>query len=55
MPPTIGLAISADKSLAGPLSRDLSLEDLHDVLEVIAVDAHNRMIAEEEDADGQRR
>lgn len=46
MPPTIGLALSHDKSLAGPLSTVLGLEDLHDIIEVIMVDAHNRRILE---------
>ncbi len=46
------MAMSADKSLIGPLSSTLGLEDLHDVLEVLRVDAHNREVlrkaAEEE-------
>ena len=42
VPPTIGAALSADKSLLGPLSTVLGLEDLHDLLEVIAVDAFNQ-------------
>jgi hypothetical protein len=40
------MALSHDKSLAGPLSTVLGLEDLHDILEVILVDAHNRRIIE---------
>lgn len=47
MPPTIAMALSADLSLAGPLSTVLSLEDLHDILEVIAVGAHNRAASAE--------
>lgn len=44
VPATIGMAVSADKSLLEPLSTTLGLEDLHDILEVIAVDAHNRRV-----------
>lgn len=42
VPPTIGAAISADKSLIGPLSSTLGLEDLYDLLEVMEVDAENQ-------------
>ncbi len=44
VPPTIGMAISNDKALLGPLSTVLGLEALHDILEVIAIDAHNRRV-----------
>lgn len=44
VPPTIGMALSSDKSLLGPLSSTLGLEDLHDILEVISVDAHNQRV-----------
>jgi hypothetical protein len=40
------MALSHDKALAGPLSTALGLEDLHDILEVIMIDAHNRRIIE---------
>lgn len=40
------MAISGDYALLGPLSTTLSVEDLHDILEVKRVDAHNdRVIA----------
>ncbi len=42
VPPSIGAAISVDKSLAAPLSSTLSLEDLYDILEVIEVDDENQ-------------
>ena len=44
VPPTIGMAISLDKSLVEPLNSTLGLEDLHDILEVARVDAHNRRL-----------
>jgi hypothetical protein len=44
VPPSVGAAISADKSLALPLSQAMGLEDLYDVLEVLQVDAHNRRV-----------
>lgn len=46
VPPTIGMVISHDKALAAPLSTVLGLEDLHDIIEVILVDAHNRRLIE---------
>lgn len=42
VPPTVAAAISWEPSLAVPLSSTLGLEDLHDLLEVMRVDAHNR-------------
>lgn len=42
--PLIGMAISSDPALLGPLSSTLGLEDLHDIVEVMRVDAHNRRI-----------
>jgi hypothetical protein len=44
VPPLIGMAISGDFALLGPLSTSLSVEDLHDILEVKRVDAHNRRL-----------
>lgn len=38
------MALSSDKTLAGPLSSSLGLEDLHDLLEVIRIDAHNAAV-----------
>ncbi len=46
------MALSIDKSLAGPLSSTLGLEDLHDILEVARIDAHNaRIIRGQEEQD----
>lgn len=44
VPPLIGMAISDDFSLLGPLSTVLSVEDLHDILEVKRIDAHNARV-----------
>jgi hypothetical protein len=42
----LGMAISADPGLIGPLSSTLGLEDLWDIVEVRMVDAYNaRLIA----------
>lgn len=46
------MAISADKSLAGPLASTLGLEDLHDILEVITVDAHNQRLLRKLEQEG---
>lgn len=56
MPPTVGMACSSGKVSWRDLSTDLGLEDLHDVLEIVRVDAHNARIlakrAERERSDG---
>jgi hypothetical protein len=39
--PGIGFLLSHDKSLAGPLSTVLGLEDMHDLIEVVLVDDYN--------------
>jgi hypothetical protein len=44
VPPTIGMAISHDKALSGPLNTVLGLEALYDILEIILVDAHNQRV-----------
>lgn len=44
VPPSIGTAISSGKATLAELSTVLSLEDLWDLLEVNAVDAHNQRI-----------
>jgi hypothetical protein len=44
VPSLIGNAISGDAALLGPLSTTLSVEDLHDILEVKRVDAHNKRL-----------
>lgn len=40
MPPVIGLALSVDPLLIDVLDR-ISVRDLHDLLEVRTIDAHN--------------
>lgn len=47
----LGMALSFDKALAGPLSAVLGTEDLHDIVEVILVDAHNRRIIDKRNRD----
>lgn len=42
VPPTVGLAISSDKSLIGPLTSTLGLEDLWDILEIMEIDDENQ-------------
>ena len=51
VPPMIGMAISGRPELLVALNTVLSVEDLHDILEVIAVDAHNRRILRKKDED----
>lgn len=41
MPRTIGAAVSSGKATIRDLGEALSLEDLYDILEIAAVDAHN--------------
>lgn len=41
VPATVGMAISGHPELLGALGSTLSLEDLHDILEVRRVDGHN--------------
>lgn len=41
MPPQLGFLISHDKSLLGPLSTTLGLQDMYDLIEVIMVDRYN--------------
>lgn len=43
------MAIAGRPELIVPLSTVLGLEDLHDILEVIRVDAHNRRVREKRD------
>jgi len=45
VPPLIGQAISGDAGLLTALNTTLGLEDLHDILEVKTVDAHNARVA----------
>ena len=44
VPPLIGMALSMEPMLIEPLSTTLGLEDLHDLLEVRAVDSENERI-----------
>jgi hypothetical protein len=45
VPPRIGMLLSHDKSLIGPLTETLSLRDMYDLIEVIRIDGYNdRMI-----------
>lgn len=44
VPPTIGMVVSCGKATLAELSTTLGLEDLRDLLEIIAVDAHNARI-----------
>lgn len=41
VPATIGMVLSKDPALIVQLSTCLSVEDLHDMIEVLLVDAHN--------------
>jgi hypothetical protein len=41
VPPLLGMALSGDMTLIGPLSSVLGLEDLHDIIEVRRIDGHN--------------
>ena len=49
MPPTIGAVISSHPEMAVHLSTVLGMEDLHDLLEVLSVDAHNRRVMRAKD------
>ena len=50
------MVLSHDLTLLGPLSTDLGIEDLHDMIEVILVDAHNtRAIQRIEEEKAKRR
>lgn len=44
VPPTIGMAVSSGKATMAELATVLTVEDLHDILEIIAVDAHNQRV-----------
>lgn len=44
VPPSIGMAISSGKATMAELSTTLGLEDVHDILEIVRVDAHNARI-----------
>lgn len=55
VPPFLGMAISGHPELLGPLSTVLSLEDLHDILEVRRIDAHNARIIRKAEAKERKR
>lgn len=44
VPPSVGMAVSSGKATMAELSTVLGIEDLHDILEVVIVDAHNDRI-----------
>lgn len=46
VPPLIGMVISCGKATLAELNTVLGLEDLHDLVEIIRVDAHNAHIAQ---------
>lgn len=48
IPPTIGTLLSHDPLLITPLSSTLSIEEMHDLLEVYRVDSYNRQIIRRE-------
>lgn len=47
VPPTIGAVISARLATMAELETVLGMEDVYDLLEIIAVDAHNKRIAQQ--------
>lgn len=51
VPPTIAAVISGHPEMMGPLGTVLGVEDLHDILEVMQVDAHNRRVWEKRNKD----
>lgn len=44
VPPTIGAVISSGKATLHELNTVLGIEDVYTILEVIAIDAHNRHV-----------
>lgn len=44
MPPSIGTVVSAGKATLHELDTVYSVEDVYDMLEVLAVDAHNQRV-----------
>ena len=50
VPPTIGMVLSRNPALIGPLSESLGVEDLHDLIEVMLVDMHNARVVARIDA-----
>lgn len=50
VPPLLGMAISGQPELLAHLSTTLGLEDLHDILEVRRIDAHNARVIRKAEA-----
>lgn len=51
VPPSIGMVVSRDLKMIEPLNATISVEELHDLLEIIVIDGHNaRQIAKAEAA-----
>lgn len=55
VPATIGMVLSRNPVLIGPLSESLGVEDLHDLIEVMLVDMHNARVVARIDAANRRR
>lgn len=51
VPPLIGMAVSTGKATMAELATVLSVEDLHNIIEIVRVDAHNRRIIEKRKSD----
>lgn len=47
LPPSCGAVFSAGKTSLFELQNDLSASDVHLILEIVAVDGHNKRIAED--------
>lgn len=45
------MVVSAGKASYAELDSVLGLEDLHDILEIISVDAHNRRVLQKREED----
>ena len=51
--PRLGMLYSHDKSLIGPLTSTLGIEDMYDLIEVVLIDSHNdRVLAKARREDG---
>ena len=55
VPPLIGMAISGRPQRLAELNTSLSVEDLHNIIEVVTVDAHNRRLIDKHNADKEKR
>lgn len=52
MPRTIGAVISSGKATLVELDTVLGLQDVYDLLEIVAVDEHNRRTLEKKSGEG---